>query len=159
MFFSYTLSVVLLSFSIYGIWCFVHDLWKWWLEPGLVSRPSCSFLVVVKNLDGDVEDLLGYLARAIEYAEVDWDIVVVDVSSDDFTLAILERLVRNSEIIKVMVLPAGQRAIGEAVPLCRGKVVHVLDLSNRMSTEDFMMVVCTLLRQHSDEVMIRRVMK
>lgn len=159
MFFSYTLSVVLLSLSIYGAWCFVHDLWKWWLEPRLISRPSCSFLVVVKNLDEDVEDLLGYLARSIEYAEVDWDIVVVDISSNDFTLAILERLVRNSEIIKVMVLPAGQRAIGEAVPLCRGKVVHVLDLSNRMSTEDFMAVVCALLRPDSDEVLLRRVMK
>lgn len=159
MFFSYTLSVILLSFSIYGVWCFFHDLWKWWLEPRLVPRPSCSFLVVVKNLDGDIEDLLGYLARAIEYAEVDWDIVVVDVSSNDFTLEILERLVRNSEIIKVVVLPAGQRAIGEAVPLCRGKVVHVLDLSNRMSTEDFMAVVCSLLRQDCDEVLVRRMMK
>ena len=159
MFFSYTLSVILLSFSIYGAWCFLHDLWKWWLEPHLVPRPSCSFLVVVKNLDEDIEDLIGYLARAIEYAEVDWDIVVVDISSNDFTLGILERLVRNSEIIKVVVSPAGQRAIGEAVPLCRGKVVHVLDLSNRMSTEDFMMVVCSLLRPDRDEVMVRRMLK
>jgi hypothetical protein len=147
LFFSYTLSVMLLSLSIYGAWCFVHDLWKWWLEPKLVPKPSCSFLVVVKNLDGDIEDLLGYLARAIEYAEVDWDIVVADVSSDDFTPAILERLVSQSEFIKVVVLPVGQGAIGEAIPLCRGKIVHVLDLSNRMSTEEFMIAVYGLLRQ------------
>lgn len=159
MFFSYTLSVVLLSLAIYGAWCFVQDLWKWWLEPKLVPRPTCSFLIVVKNLDGDIEDLLRYLARAIEYAEVDWDIVVVDVSSSDFTPAILERLVRDSEIIRVVVLPAGQRAIGEAIPLCRGKVVHVLDLSNRMDTEDFMAVVCGLLRQESSQLVIKRVAK
>lgn len=156
MFFPYTLSVMLLSLSIYGAWCFVHDLWKWWLEPKLVPRTSCSFLVVVKNLDSDIEDLLGCLARAIEYAEVDWDVVVVDVSSDDFTPAILERLVSQSEIIKVVVLPAGQRAIGEAIPLCRGKVVHVLDLSNRMSTEEFMVAVYGLLRQESSQVLRRR---
>jgi len=159
LFFSYTLSVVLLSLSIYGAWCFVQDLWKWWLEPRLIPRASCSFLIVVKNLDGDIEDLLRYLAGAIEYAEVDWDIVVVDVSSNDFTPAILERLVNASEFIKVVVLPAGQRAIGEAIPLCRGKVVHVLDLSNRMNTEEFMGVVCGLLREDSSDFMIRRVAK
>jgi len=156
LFFSYTLSVVLLSLSIYGACCFLHDVWKWWLEPRLVPRPSCSFLVVVKNLDGDIEDLLRYLASAIEYAEVDWDIVVVDISSNDFTPAILERLVSENEIIKVVVLPAGQRAIGEAIPLCRGKVVHVLDLSNRMSTEEFMVSVCGLLRPDRGDMMIRR---
>lgn len=159
MFFSYTLSVLLLSFSIYGAWCFIHDLWKWWLEPKLVPRPSGSFLVVVRNLDGDIEDLLRYLARAIAYAEVDWDIVVVDVSSNDFTPVILERLATDNECIQVMVLAAGQRALGEAIPLCRGQVVHVLDLSNRLTTEDFMMAVCGLLRQDSGAGLIRRVAK
>lgn len=159
MFFSYTLSVLLLSFSIYGAWCFAHDLWKWWLAPRLVPRPSGSFLVVVRNLDGDIEDLLRYLARAIEYAEVDWDIVVVDVSSSDFTPVILERLATDSDMIQVMVLSAGQRAIGEAIPLCRGKVVHVLDLSNRLNTEDFMVTVCGLLGQDGSVDMVRRVLK
>ncbi|MBP2628696.1 MAG: hypothetical protein H6Q68_3407 [Firmicutes bacterium] len=158
MFFTYTMSVILLSLSMYGVWCFLQDIWKWWLEPRLVSVPSCSFLVIVKNLDGEVEDLFRFLARKIQNAEIESDIVVVDVSSDDFTALILDRLASDIDIIQVVARPAGQRAISEAIALCRGTVVHVLDLSNRMSTEDFMVTVCALLRQDSHEVMVRRVL-
>jgi len=159
LFFTYTMSVILLSLAMYGLWCFLNDSWKWWLEPRLVPMPSCSFLVVVKNLDGEVEDLLRFLARKIETAEIDRDIVVVDVSSNDFTAAILEKLASDIEIIQVVIRPAGPRAISEAMALCRGTVVHVLDLSNRMSSEEFMMAVCALLREDSQNVMARRVGK
>ena len=157
MFFSYTMSVILLSLSMYGIWCFLHDSWKWWLEPHVVPMPSCSFLIVVRNLDGEVEDLFRYLAGKIESSEMDCDIVVVDVSSNDFTAAILERLAYDIDILTVMTIPSGQRAIGDSVALCRGKVVHILDLSNRMSTEEFMVTVSALLRQDHHEVVVRRV--
>jgi len=156
LFFTYTMSVILLSLSMYGVWCFLHDMWKWWLEPRLMPMPSCSFLVVVKNLDGEVEDVLRFLARKIEHAEIDRDIVVVDVSSNDFTAAILKKLASDIDIITVVIRSAGQRAISEGIGLCRGTVVHVLDLSNRMSTEDFMVTVCALLRQDSHDVMVRR---
>jgi len=153
------MSVILLSLAMYGIWCFLHDSWKWWLEPRLVSVPSCSFLVVVKNLDGEVEDLFRFLARKIENAEIDSDIVVVDVSSNDFTAAILERLASDFEFMQVVARPAGQRTISDAIALCRGTVVHVLDLSNRMSTEEFMVTVCALLRQDSHDVLVRRTLQ
>jgi ribosomal silencing factor RsfS len=153
------MSVILLSFAMYGAWCFFHDSWKWWLEPRLMPMPNCSFLVVVKNLDGEIEDLLRFLVRKIENSENDDDIVVVDVSSNDFTAGILERLASDIEIITVVVRPAGQRVISEAIALCRGKVVHVLDLSNRMNAEDFMVTVCALLRQDGHDVLVRRVSK
>jgi cellulose synthase/poly-beta-1,6-N-acetylglucosamine synthase-like glycosyltransferase len=159
MFFSYTMSVILLSLSMYGIWWFLHDIWQWWLEPRWRQRPSCSFLVVVRKFDGEIEDLFRYLARKIAYAEIDADIVVVDVSSDDLIAAILERLAREIEIITVMVAPTSSRAIGDAMVLCRGKVVHVLDLSQRMDAHDFMTTVCTLLSQDHDELLFRRVAK
>lgn len=156
MFFSYTMSVILLSLAMYGVWCFLHDGWKWWLEPRLVTVPSCSFLVVLRNMDGDVEDLFRYLMWKIENSEIDCDIVVLDVSSDDLTAAILERLASESEILSVVVMPAGQRALGDALALCRGKVIHVLDLSHRMNTEEFMVTVCALLGDRH-EVLVRRV--
>lgn len=152
------MSVILLSLAMYGVWCLLYDGWKWWLEPRLVSVPSCSFLVALHNLDGDVEDLFRYLLWKIENSDIDCDVVVLDVSSNDFTAAILERLSNESEILSVVVVPAGQRAVAEALPLCRGKVVHVLDLSHRMSTEEFMVTVCTLLGDRH-EVLVRRVAK
>jgi len=107
---------------------------------------------VVKDLDEEVEGQFRFLALEIESAEIDSDIVVVDVSSDYFTAAILERLVSQFDMIKVVVRPAGQQAIIEAIALCRGTVVHMLDLSNRMSPADFMVAVCALLRQDRHEV-------
>lgn len=157
MFFSYTMSVILLSLAMYGIWCFLHDSWKWWLEPHVVPMPSCSFLIVVRNLDGEVEDLFRYLAGKIESSEMDSDIVVVDVSSNDFTATILERLAYDIDSITVTKISNGQRAIGDSIALCRGKVVHVLDLSNRMTTEEFMVTVSALLQRDLHETVVRRV--
>jgi NAD(P)-dependent dehydrogenase (short-subunit alcohol dehydrogenase family) len=157
LFFSYTASVILLSLAMYGIWYCIRDLWKWWLEPRLLSVPSCSFLIVVRNLDYKVEDMLRYLAHEIEEAEIDCDIVVVDVSSDDLTAAILERLAENISMLRVVVFSAGMRPASEAIALCRGAVVHVMDLANRMSVDDFMVAVCGLLRQDYHNVMVKRV--
>lgn len=159
MFFSYTVSVILLSLAMYGMWCFLQDSWKWWLEPRLMPVPSCSFLVVVKDLDGEIEELLRFLARKIENSDIDSDIIVVDVSSNDFTTAILEKLASDIEIITVVVRVAGQRVISEGMSLCRGRVVHVLDLSNRLNAEDFMTTVNVLLREDRHDVLARRTSK
>lgn len=147
MFFSYTVSVVLLSLAMYGIWYCIRDLWKWWLAPRFIAVPSCSFLIVVRNLDYRVEDLLRYLSHEIERAEIECDIVVVDVSSDDFTAAILERLAEDNPVMRVVVFSESLRPVSEAIALCRGSIVHVMDLANRMSVEDFMVAVFGLLRQ------------
>ena len=159
MFFSYTASVVLLSLAMYGIWYFIHDLWKWWLEPRFVAIPSCSFLIVVRNLDHKVEELLRYIAQEIEDTELECDIVVVDVSSDDLTATILERLANEFWMMRVVVLAAGLKPIGEAIALCRGAVVHVMDLTNRMSIDEFMVAVCGLLRQDYHEAMVKKMGK
>ncbi len=157
MFFSYTASVILLSLAMYGMWYCIRDLWKWWLEPRLLSVPSCSFLIVVRNLDYRVEDLLRYLAHEIEGAELECDIVVVDVSLDDLTAVILDRLVDDIPHLSVVEFSAGMRPVSDAIALCRGSVVHVMDLANRMSVDEFMVAVCGLLRQDYHDVMVKRV--
>lgn len=157
MFFSYTASVILLSLAMYGMWYCIRDLWKWWLAPRLLSVPSCSFLIVVRNLDYRVEDLLRYLAHEIEGAEFECDIVVVDVSSDDLTAVILDRLADDIPHLSVVAFSAGMRPASDAIALCRGNVVHVMDLANRMNVDEFMVAVCGLLRQDYHDVMIRRV--
>jgi len=159
LFFSYTMSVILLSLSMYGIWCFIHDTWQWWLGPHFVRMPSCSFLIVIRNLDEQIEDVFRYVAREIENTELECDIVAVDVSSNDFTAAILERVASNMESMKVMTVTGSQRPIHDAMALCRGKVVHVLDLSNRMSAEECIIAICALLRQERQELLIRRIAK
>lgn len=158
MFFSYTMSVIMLSLAMYGLWCFLHDSWKWWVEPRLVPVPSCSFLVAIRNVDDEVEDLFRYLLWKVENSDMECDVVVLDMSLDDFTAFILQRLAGEGEILSVVKTPAGQRALGEALPLCRGKIIHILDLSQRMNREEFMVTVCTLLGDRH-EVLVRRVAK
>ncbi|HEY3425094.1 MAG TPA: hypothetical protein VGL27_09880, partial [Negativicutes bacterium] len=82
---SYTASVIMLSLAMYGLWCFLHDLWDWFLDPRLSKLPSTSFLIVVKNREQEIEDMLRYLVREIEATVVPCDVVVVDYDSDDLT--------------------------------------------------------------------------
>jgi len=156
MVFSYTMSVLFLSLSMYGMYCFFHDLWRWWLEPGLADMPSGSFLVLVRNLDREIEDIFRYLTVSIEEAGLDWDIVAVDLSSNDLTACILERFASRSDRMQVLVLSSSSKPVGEAMALCRGKVVHVLDLSHRLNTEECMIAIRTLLRQGKREALVKR---
>jgi hypothetical protein len=144
----------MLSLAMYGLWCFLHDLWDWFLDPRLSKLPSTSFLIVVKNREQEIEDMLRYLVREIETTVVPCDVVVVDYCSDDLTPTILQRLAFEFEVLHVVHLPEHSRPVAEALPLCRGAVVHVLDMSNRLNNEDFIAVVSALLRQNSREVRV-----
>lgn len=146
MFFSYTASVVLVSLALYGLWCFGKDLWDWYLAPHIFRPPGVTFLILVKNAEQEIEYLLRYLIRELETADIDADAVVVDCGSTDLTLAIIERLTAEAETVTVLPLPESAKPVAEALPLCRGQVVHVLDLVSRLRGEDFVVAVCALLR-------------
>jgi hypothetical protein len=147
LFFSYIASVVLLSLGMYGIWCVLHDLWSWWLEPRFFKLPSCSFLVLVHNMDLEIEDLLRYLLRKVENTDLECDIVVADGSSNDLTAAILLRLEEEYPVMRVVNIPDNRRPVSEALTLCRGEIVHILDLSSRLNHKSFSIAVSTLLKK------------
>lgn len=156
MFFSYTVSVVVVSLAIYGLWCFAKDLWDWYLEPKLIRPPSATFLIFVKDLEQEIEDLIRYLIYEIEMADIECDAVVVDCGSSDLTPEILERLAVDVPFLTVVNLPASSvRPVTETLPLCRGTVVHILDLITRMKGNDYLVTVCSLLRQDGREVAVK----
>lgn len=155
MFFSYTVSVVLMSLALYGAWCVLKDIWEWYLEPKLLKMPSATFLILVRDQEQVIEDLIRYLIREIELNDQDCDAVVVDCGSTDLTPAILERLAEESTVIKVARLTEGSRPAGETLPLCSGGVIHILDLVNRLSSSEFMVTVCALLKQDGREIYVK----
>lgn len=159
MFFSYSISVILLSLSMYGIWCALHDIWKWWLALPLGAMPTGSFLVVVRNLDGETEELLRFLGKEIEEKGMDWDLVVVVTGLNELPFGFVERLLGDGDRVQVMLSPTGHQVIDEAIGLCQGKVVHILDLCHRISHEEFMAAVCALLGQERQEVAVRRMLE
>lgn len=144
---------------MYGIWCALQDIWKWWLTLPLGAMPTGSFLVLVSNLDGETEELLRFLGKEIEEKGMDWDLVVVVTSSNELPLGFVERLLGDGDRVQVMLSSTSRQVIDEAIGLCQGKVVHILDLCHRISREEFMVTVCALLGQERHEVAVRRMLE
>lgn len=155
MFFSYTLSVVLLSLAIYGAWCVLRDIWQWYVEPQLMRPPGSTFLIFVRNQEEEIEDLLRYLMQEMDLSDVECDAVIVDCGSHDLTPSIIQRLVCDNPSLHAVMLSDTIRPVGELLPLCRGSVIHILDMTTRVSSQEFMVITCGLLRQDGREVRVR----
>lgn len=156
MYFSYFASVIMLSLAIYGGWLLIRDIWDMFIEPQLAPMPNASFLVIVKDCENDIEDLMRYLLREIENNDADCDIVAVDNNSHDLTPSILSRLADDNPLMQLVIVPHGSRPVAEGLPLCRGGVVHVLEVGKRLTRDEFMMAVCSLLQQDKREVAVVR---
>lgn len=153
---TYTASVILLSLAMYGIWCVGKDVWTWLVRPRSMRLPSMTILVLVKNLQNDVEEIFRYLAQELESTDRECDAILVDCNSDDLTPYILSRLVEEYPHISVLTGTDKRQMITEILPLCRGTVVHVLDMVNRVSVEEFMATVYTLLQKEDSGLLIKQ---
>ncbi|BBB91675.1 MAG TPA: hypothetical protein PKA28_09090 [Methylomusa anaerophila] len=156
MFLSYTASVIVVSLALYGLWHFIKDLWEWYANMELVCHPNSSLLILVKNMENEIEDLMRFLILELESAgEEHCDAVVIDLGSQDLTLAILTRMATQSECFTFISLPHVARPVEEALPMCRGGVVHVLDLTSRLTAKEFIVSVSALLRQDTKKVAVK----
>lgn len=156
MYFSYIASVIMLSLAIYGGWLLIRDIWEMFIEPRLAEMPSASFLIIVKDCEQEIEDLMRYLVQEIENNDSDCDIVVVDNNSNDLTPSILARLADDNPMLQIIRVSNGSKPVAEGLPLCRGGIVHVLEIGKRLSGEEFMLAVCKLLEQDRREVAVVR---
>lgn len=147
MFLSYTVSVCLLALGIYGFICVIHDTWEWLQQFYSRKVPEITILLVVKNREQDIEYIIRYLAEKIAACSESekYDIVVADRSSSDLTMPILERLAEEVEFLTVFDMPDSIQSIAGGLPLCWGKAVYVLDVTNRLTTEEFYIAVEKLL--------------
>ncbi|SMC39655.1 hypothetical protein [Sporomusa malonica] len=155
MFLSYSVSIVIVSLALYGLWYVIKDVWNWFITLELVQLPDASFIVLVRNMEYEIEDLIRYLINEMEDGGHEYDAVVVDCGSDDLTPTILKRLAGEMPALTVVLSSRTMRPVAEALPLCRGSVVHVLDLTSRLKSEEFVAVVASLLRQHKRAVTVR----
>ncbi|QDR81981.1 hypothetical protein [Sporomusa termitida] len=155
MFLSYPVSIVIVSLALYGLWYVLKDVWNWFTALELVRLPDASFIILLKNMEYEVEDLMRYLVSELEEGSHGFDAVVVDCGSDDLTPVILQRLAGEMPVLTIVHSRSSLRPVSEAMPLCRGSVVHVLDLTTRLKTEEFIAVVASLLRQKKGDIAIR----
>lgn len=155
MFLSYTASIVLLSLALYGLWYVIKDIWNWIHTLEFVRPPDVSFVILVRNMEHEIEDLIRYLVKEIVDGGHECDAVIVDCGSDDLTPIILKRLATEMDTITFVTGTSVARPVAEVMPLCRGAVVHILDLTSRLNVEQFMVVVSSLLRQNKHEVAVK----
>ncbi|SDD78122.1 hypothetical protein [Sporomusa acidovorans] len=155
MFLSYSATVILLSLALYGLWYILKDAWGWFTTLEFVRLPTASFVILVHNMEYEVEDLMRFLIKEMAEGGHEIDVVVVDCGSDDLTPTILRRLAGEMPALTVVNSVSMARPVAEALPLCRGAVVHVLDLTSRLKSKQFMAVVSSLLRKNQREVAVK----
>jgi hypothetical protein len=132
------MSVCLLALGIYGFICVIHDALQWLRQLYSKEIPEITVLLIVKNREQDIEYIVRYVAEKITACSENekYDIVVVDRNSDDLTMPILERLAEEFEFLTFATMPGSMQLLA-GVPLCWGKAIYVLDLSNRLTTAEF----------------------
>lgn len=147
MLFPYWLTVLVVSLALYGLWHFARDLFSLWPCFGRVRPLSASLLVIVRNAETTIECHLRHLLSETVQETAWQEIVVVDHGSDDLTAPILDRLAAGCPRLKVVHLPPAARPVGEAMSFCRGDVVEILDMVNRLQSADWGAAVRMLVRR------------
>ncbi|MDR3560104.1 MAG: glycosyltransferase [Negativicutes bacterium] len=136
MFFSYVVSVVLVSLALYGLWHLLRDLWAACFAAGLAQLLRASLLLVVRNNEEEIEGIVRALLSEMSEEGFWVELVIVDHASEDITPAIIDRLADYYPQIKAVHLPAAARPAVEGIAFCRGEMVCLLDLTGRLRSED-----------------------
>ena len=150
----YTAGVVLVSLALYGLWQVLKDVWGCLTSLRGASVPPASLVVIVHNMENDVEHLMRFLISQADlvndYAEEGaLDIVIVDAGSTDLTLPILLRLSEQARFFSVISIAKVSKQvlpILEILPLCRGAVVHIFDLTGRLNKNEFKTALRSLVQ-------------
>lgn len=144
--FSYTASIILLSLAMLGIWVILRDIWLCLVEPRIMRPPSVTLLLVVKDMEDQVEEIMYYVAAKMEQAAAAVDVVVIDCGSEDLTPRILERIAAEYACFTI-IYAANTQGVSEALPICRGAVIYVFDLVKRMNSSEFFAALYALMRR------------
>jgi len=145
--FPYWLTVLIVSLALYGLWHFGRDLLALSSGPGRGRPLGASLLVIVRNAETTVEGQLRHLLGETLLAPAWQEIVVVDHGSDDLTAPILDRLAATCPRLKIVHLPLAAKPVGEALAFCRGDIVQILDMVNRLGNADWDAAVRMLVRR------------
>lgn len=144
--FSYEASVILLSFAIFGIWCFFKNLWEEAVLDHRFEVPKITFFILVKNIEQDIEEMLRHIAYEIEKSGFECEVIVVDHTSDDLTFPIAKRLAREYYPTISVYDESKFNNMKLSLLYCGGNVIHVIDMIKHVEVKAFIPLVSWLLR-------------
>lgn len=147
--FAYETSVILMSLAIFGVYCLVKDLWLWSIESRDSIVPRMSLLILVKDIEQDLEDMIRQLMLEIQAAGVECDVVICDYYSEDLTYEIAKRLEREYAGVTTVRSRHVNLIISEVLPYARGTTIQILDVVKRIKPEEFFGVVTSIFKPYS----------
>ena len=152
--FTYCMSVVLLSFAIFGGYCFVKDLWLWHRELRIKEQYRFSMVILVKDIENDIEEMLRHLMMEIEIAEMDCEVIVYDDYSQDLTFSIAKRLEREYASLTVMKFAKQTEWFSHMAAATNGNFVQLLDTIHCIKPEEFCEIVTWIFKPHTKQFIL-----
>ncbi|MDU2063391.1 MAG: glycosyltransferase [Sporomusaceae bacterium] len=131
MFFSYTVSVILLALALYGLWQMLRDVSEWLILSERLQPPSLTIVLFVRDGEGMIEGLLAALLLEFDKTSREVELVVVDGGSKDLTVPIILRIGETRFAERLLLVHGAFRGIQDWLPLCRGDTIHFFDLVHR----------------------------
>lgn len=147
--FGYETSVILIALAIFGIYCFVKDLWLWSMEPRVETAPRMSLLILVKDIEQDLEDMVRQLMLKIQATGIECDVILCDYHSEDLTYEIAKRLERDYAALTTVRSRHINLIMSEVLPYARGSTIQILDVVKRIKPEEFFGIITSIFKPYS----------
>ena len=152
--FSYCVSVVLLSFAIFGGYCFIKDLWLWHKELKIKEHYPFSIVVLVKDIEEDIEEMIRHLMLEIEIAEMNCDVIIYDDYSQDLTFSIAKRLEREYASLMVIQYNEQNSSFQAMSNAAKGDFIQFLDTIHCINPKEFCEIVTWIFKPHTKQFIL-----
>lgn len=140
------IQAAVIAFALYGLIIALGGLLNK-LQGRGSGKPFVSILLVTSNDESSIEGMVRWLLNLNYCNEAGlphYEVVVADDRSRDQTVAIVERLARESPLLRVVRAREGESAYEKGLTLCKGEVICLLDLKKRPATRSVSQVVAGL---------------
>ncbi len=129
-------------------------------EDNQANWPFVSLLVAAKNEEAVIGKLVKNMC-SLDYPEHLYELWVIDDNSTDRTPAVLDRLTKEYQQLKVFRRPAGASggksgALNQVLPLTRGEVIAVFDADAQVSEDMLRRVVPAFTREKVGAVQVQK---
>lgn len=140
------MKILLYAFALYGAVALIQLVVRLFVGRRRAEAPPVSLLLLVKNQEAQIEGLIrGLYGVAAARGKV--DLVAVDFGSVDETGAVLEKMSRSLEGMRLVRLAGetGQTPHDLGLFLCESPIILLLDLRSRVESRRLLQGVGALL--------------
>lgn len=126
----YEEAIIIISLAIFGLYAMIEELWhiKWHEQ----DTQDATIVLIVQNRESDIEHLI---RSTCEYLDNRCELVIADVASTDNTRIMLNRLIQDSDLVRIVHADSIRQGITDSISIARGSIIHICDLVHRLDTD------------------------